>query len=425
MLPSPIAPGSFYEVELTKFAYGGEVMGRLPDGRAVFVPFALPGEKARLRLVEEKRSHARAELVEVLRPSAQRQAPACPHFGLCGGCHYQHMPYEAQLAAKTEILRDQLMRIGRLKDPPVQPAVACPHPYSYRNHVQFHLTADGRLGYYPALPGEVFAIQECHLPEAPLQDLWPQLEFEALPEIERIGLRLGAGEQVQLILEGQGSELPEFSVEDLSISAVHLSEDSYVVLAGSEFVIMQVLDRLFRVSAGSFFQVNTEMAESMVKHVLEKLPGFISLDPYTTLLDVYCGVGLFSAFLAPRVGRLIAIEAAPSAVEDFTVNLDEFENVELYQDAAENVLAQIIVQPDIILVDPPRSGLERDALEGILRLKPRLLVYVSCDPATLGRDARRLAEGGYRLEIITPFDLFPQTYHIESISFWVPAALAP
>jgi 23S rRNA (uracil1939-C5)-methyltransferase len=427
MQPSSIAPNAFYEVELTAFTYGGEAMGRLSDGRAVFVPFALPGEKARVRLVEEKRNHARAELVEVLRPSAQRQAPACLHFGMCGGCHYQHMPYEAQLVAKTEILRDQLMRIGRLKDPPVQPAVACPHPYSYRNHVQFHLTAEGLLGYYPALPaassgGEVFAIQECHLPEAPLQDLWLQLEFEAMPEIERIGLRLGSGEQVQLILEGQGSELPEFSVEDLSISAVHLSEDSCVVLAGSEFVIMQVLDRLFRVSAGSFFQVNTEMAESLVKHVLEKLPDFVNLDSQTTLLDAYCGVGLFSAFLAPRVGRLIAIEAAPSAVEDFIINLDEFENVELYEDTAGNVLSQITIQPDIILVDPPRSGLEKDALEGILRLKPSLLVYVSCDPATLGRDARRLTEGGYRLEIITPFDLFPQTYHIESISFWRPTA---
>ncbi len=422
MQTKPGAAEALYEVELTTFTYGGEVIGRLPDGRAVFVPFALPGEKVRLRLVEEKRSHARAELVEVLRPAAQRQAPACVHFGLCGGCHYQHMPYAEQLAAKTEILRDQLVRIGRLEDPPVQPAVACPHPYGYRNHVQFHLTAQGRLGYYPVGTGDVFAIQECHLPEGPLQDLWPQLDFEALPEIERIGLRLGAGEDIQLVLEGREGELPEFSVEDLSISAVHLSTDSCVVLAGSEFVTMQILDRPFRVSAGSFFQVNSEMAEAMVKHVLESVPGYVSLDPQITLLDVYCGVGLFSAFLAPHVGRLIGIEAAASAVEDFAVNLDEFENVEIYEDAAENVLAQIAVQPDIILVDPPRSGLEKSALGHILRIKPRLLVYVSCDPATLGRDARRLVEGGYRLEIITPFDLFPQTYHIESISFWTPTA---
>ena len=422
MQTKPGTGQGFYEVELTTFTYGGEVMGHLPDGRAVFVPFALPGEKVRVRLVEEKRNHAHAELVEVLRPSAQRRPPMCVHFGLCGGCHYQHMPYEAQLAAKTEILRDQLSRIGRLENPPVQPAVVCSRPYRYRNYVQFHLTADGRLGYYPALPGEVFAIQECHLPQGPLIELWPQLDFEAMPEIERIGLRLGAGEDIQLILESQEAQVPEFSVEDLSVSAVHLNADSCVVLAGSEFVIMEVLGRPFRVSAGSFFQVNSEMAEAMVKHVLERVPEFLSLDQQTTLLDVYCGVGLFSAFLAPRVGRLIGIEAAPSAAEDFTANLDEFDDVELYEDAAQNVLAQIAVQPDVILVDPPRSGLEKGALDNLLRFKPRLIVYVSCDPATLGRDARRLAEGGYRLETVTPFDLFPQTYHIESISFWVPAA---
>jgi 23S rRNA (uracil1939-C5)-methyltransferase len=410
----------FYEVDLTTFTYGGEVMGRLPDGRAVFVPFALPGEKVRVRLVDEKRNYAHAELVEVLQPATQRQPPVCVHFGLCGGCHYQHMPYEAQLAAKTGILRDQLRRIGRLESPPIQPAVACSHPYRYRNHVQFHLTEAGRLGYYPALPGKVFPIQECHLPEGPLQEIWPQLEFDALPEIERVGLRMGAGEDIQLTLESREPQAPEFAVEDLSISAVHLSADSTVVLAGSQFVVMEVLDRPFRVSAGSFFQVNTEMAEVMVKHVLERVPNFLNLDRHITLLDMYCGVGLFSAFLAPHVGRLIGIEAAPSAADDFSVNLDEFENVEIYEDVAENVLAQLNVQPDVILVDPPRSGLEKGVRENITRLKPRLLVYVSCDPATLSRDARRLVEAGYRLETITPFDLFPQTYHIESISFWVP-----
>ena len=130
-----------YEVELTSFAYGGESIGRLPDGRAVFVPFTIPGEKARLELVEEKRGFARARLLEVLEPAAERIPPRCVHFGLCGGCHYQHLPYPAQLAAKTTILRDQLERIGGLKAPVIQPAVASPQEYQYRNHVQFHLTS--------------------------------------------------------------------------------------------------------------------------------------------------------------------------------------------------------------------------------------------------------------------------------------------
>jgi 23S rRNA (uracil1939-C5)-methyltransferase len=174
------------------------------------------------------------------------------------------------------------------------------------------------------------------------------------------------------------------------------------------------IPRPFQVSAESFFRVNTPQAGVMVDHLLANLP----LTPSTTLLDVYCGVGLFSAFLAPRVGRLIGIENSPSACQDFEVNLDEFDNVEIYEAAAEDVLPALDLRPDVILVDPPRTGLGQPALDGLLGLNAPVLAYGSCDPATLARDARRLIEGGYHLRQITPFDLFPQTYHIESISFW-------
>jgi len=151
-----------------------------------------------------------------------------------------------------------------------------------------------------------------------------------------------------------------------------------------------------------------------VAHLLDRLP----LAPGVTLLDVYCGVGLFSAFLAGRVGRLIGIEVSPAACRDFAVNLDEFDNVELYEAPAEDVLPSLEVQPDIVLVDPPRAGLERRALEAILDRGPATLAYVSCDPSTLARDAARLLAGGYRLVEVTPFDLFPQTASIESISLF-------
>lgn len=389
-------------------------MGRLPDGRAVFVPFALPGETVRLRLTEEKRGHARAELLEIITPSPSRIQPPCPHFTVCGGCHYQHLPYPAQLEAKTAIFKEQLERMGHLQDPPVQPIVSSPAAYFYRNHVQYHLTPEGKLGYYKANSNQVIAIQECHLPELALNQLVPQLDIEAIPGLERVGLRLGADEDIQLILESRDPAPPEALIEELPISAVYLSPAGSLVMAGSEQLLMEVLDRRFQVSAGSFFQVNTAMAARMVDHLLAYLP----LSPTTTILDVYCGVGLFSAFLAPRVGRLIAIEASSAACSDFEVNLDEFDNVELYEAPAEAVLPHLDSKPDIILVDPPRSGLEPAALDGILALHPPLLAYVSCDPATLARDARRLSQGGYRLKHATPFDLFPQTYHIESISLW-------
>jgi 23S rRNA (uracil1939-C5)-methyltransferase len=446
-----------FNVRLEKLTYGGDAMGRLQDGRAIFVPFGLPGEHVRVLLVEEKKNFARAELLEVLEPSPQRIVPRCKHFfvplsleggeGLgvrgCGGCHYQHMPYEAQLRAKTEILRDQLQRIGKIENPPLRPMVACPDPWYYRNHVQFHLTDDGKLGYVFPLPpplhppifaganstpgekkpgenggnegGRVRAIIECHLPEPSINSTWPQLEFEPGAPLERVSLRTGADDDLMLILESEDLEAPELELE-AGISVVHLTEEDALVMAGEDHIFMQVLKRDFQVSAGSFFQVNTVMAEKMVEYLLNRLPL-----PAKTLLDVYCGVGLFSAFLAPRCERLIGIESSPSACEDFAVNLDEFDQVELYEAAAEEVIPSLVRRidnPPYVLLDPPRAGVDKRTLDGIRQLAPQVIAYVSCDPSTLARDAARLVAGGYRLVEVTPFDLFPQTYHIESISIF-------
>ncbi|MCL4562520.1 MAG: class I SAM-dependent RNA methyltransferase [Chloroflexi bacterium] len=402
-----------YEIDLTALAFGGDSLGRLPDGRAVFVPFGLPGERVRIRLVEEKRAYARGELLEVLEPSSRRIAARCPHFGECGGCHYQNLAYEDQLDAKTEILRDVLARVGGLSSPPIRPIVPAPQPWNYRNHVQFHLSAEGRLGYQAQNSHRVVPIRECHLPEGALNEVWPRLEVEPLPGLERVSLRLGQEEGVQLILESSDPQPPEFSV-DFPLSAVHLSPAGSMVLAGDEQVYLSVRDRTFCVSPGSFFQVNTLQAEAMVAHLLELLP----LTSTATVIDVYCGVGLFSAFIAPRVGRLMGVELSQAACEDFAANLDEFDNVELYQGAAEDVLPALQVRADGMVVDPPRSGLDPRALDAIAAMQPPVLVYVSCDPSTLARDAKRLLAKGYTLEQVTPFDLFPQTYHIESISLF-------
>jgi 23S rRNA (uracil1939-C5)-methyltransferase len=405
-----------FDLLLEKLTYGGDAMGRLDDGRAVFVPFGLPGERVRIRLTEEKRNFARGELLEVLEASPQRIVPRCIHFGVCGGCHYQNLPYEEQLLAKTEILCDQLMRIGKIENPPVKKMVASLNPWNYRNQVQFHLTKDGRLGYVGAGTTSaqgIIPIIECHLPEASINSLWPQLEFEPEVNIERVSLRAGNDEDLMLVLESDSPEPPELEIE-AGISIVHVYEDNPVVIAGNDYIVIRVLDRDFRVSAVSFFQVNTIMAEKMVHHLLANL----SLSPSINLLDVYCGVGLFSAFLAPKCKTLIGIESSEPACEDFTFNLDEFDNVELYMGTAEDVISHLEAKPDVVLVDPPRAGLEKRVLDGILKLNPRVIAYVSCDPSTLARDAGRLINGGYQLKNVTPFDLFPQTYHIESISLF-------
>jgi 23S rRNA (uracil1939-C5)-methyltransferase len=243
------------------------------------------------------------------------------------------------------------------------------------------------------------------------------LDIEPLTDLLRVGLRVGMDEETMLVLESRTDEAFDFNV-DIPIVALQLGPEQTHILSDRFYLEMAILDRAFRVSGDSFFQVNTPMAAAMVEHLLAHLP----LTSESTVLDIYCGVGLFSAFLAPEVGRLIGIESSPSAAEDFTVNLDEFDHVEIYQAAAEEVLPDLDVQADVILVDPPRAGLDREVLDAILNLNPPVLAYVSCDPATLARDAKRLSAGGYTLKQVTPFDLFPQTYHIESISFWEKAS---
>ena len=404
------------ELLLEKLTYGGDAMGRLEDSRAVFVPFGLPGESVRIQLREEKRNFARGELVEILEASPLRILPRCKHFSVCGGCHYQHLPYEEQLKAKTDILRDQLMRIGKIENPPVQGMVASPSPWNYRNHVQFHLTKEGKLGYVQAQLPKVFAVQECHLPEGSINSFWPQLEFDPDTNIDRVSIRSGRDEDLMLVLESDFPESPELEIE-ADVSVAHVFEDNTLVIAGNDHVVISVLDHDFRVSAASFFQVNTMMAEKMVHHLLANLP----VTQSSTVLDVYCGAGLFSAFFAPKCERILGIESSPSACEDFAFNLDEFDNVELYEGLAEEILPNLVRHVENVtyaIVDPPRAGLEKRVVDEMLKLSPNVIAYVSCDPSTLARDAARLSTGGYKLKDVTPFDLFPQTYHIESISLF-------
>lgn len=401
-----------YDIDFTTFTYGGDTLGRLPDGRAVFVPFVLPGERARIRLVEDKRNFARGEVVELLQPSPDRITPRCVHFARCGGCHYQHLPIQRQLEVKQSVLRDQLTRIAGIAEPPVRPIQPSPLAWNYRNVLQFHLSAEGKLGFQAAGGAGVMPVQECHLPLEAIAQVWPQLDLEPVPGLERVALRAGAEDDLMLVLESQELQAPELSVEELPLSVVHLGPAGPLVLAGSDALLMQVMGRVFRVSAASFFQVNLPVAEAMLQHVLSLLPE----TPGQTILDLYCGVGLFSAFLAPRAARLIGVELSESACNDFAANLDEFDNVELYQGAAGDVLPGLKLRPDAVVVDPPRAGLEKPALDALLTLRSPRLVYVSCDPSTLARDIKRLLAGGYRLTQATPFDMFPQTYHMETIA---------
>jgi len=401
-------------INMDKSVFGGDSLGRMPDGRAIFVPFALPGETVRVEILEEKKRFARGKLIEIIEESPDRIKPHCRHFGACGGCQYQQLTYTKQLTLKEAILKDQFQRIGKINDPPIQPIVSSPQPMNYRNTVQFHLGQQGELGYIHADGEHLLPIQECHLPQVAINKLWPLLQLESGSGLYRLGIRQDSYNALMLIMEGDDPHPPEFSL-DIPASAVYTPPDApLTVLAGDDHLTYSLLDCHFRVSARSFFQVNNQVAEKMIQYLLDNL----MLNKKTRALELYAGVGLFSAFIAKEVGHLTAVESSGSACHDFTINLADYDNVVLYEAEAEKALPALKASFDLMLVDPPRAGLTPVVHDAIKFLQPQQIAYISCDPATLARDARKLLHNDYRLVSVTPFDQFPQTAHIESISIF-------
>jgi 23S rRNA (uracil1939-C5)-methyltransferase len=409
-----------FELQLAGHAYGGEAFGRAPDGRMVFVAYTIPGERVRVAPLDVHQHWGRARVVDVLEPSPDRVRPRCKHFGSCGGCHYQHISYPAQVVAKADIVRSQLERLGKFVDPPVAATVASPSPWRTRNNMRFRLDSDGRLCFvgegHPsteAASAPLIPIDECYLPEQALDALWQRLDLESISGLEEVSVRLGANGQQMVVLHATSLADIEFSL-DLPASVVWADPQGAQVLAGDGSFLIEVMNRTFRVSALSFFQVHTQLSRELVRLCMDAL----QVDTTDIIFDLYAGVGLFSRFIAEAGASIVAIEQSPWACTDFEVNLEAFDAVELYEASVEAALSSIPQQPTSIVVDPPRTGLGRQVLQAILARSPSCLVYVSCDPSTLARDGRFLADDGYHLELVTPVDMFPQTFHIETVSVW-------
>ncbi len=406
-----------FELHLTDMAHGGDALGR-HEGKVIFVPYAMPGEEALVEIVEDKGRYARGRLVEILSPSPQRVDPPCPHFGpgKCGGCQWQHIAYQAQLEFKAAVVGDQLARLGRLPDVPLKMKRPIPStsPWHYRNHVQFSISDDGRLGFVSAKGRRVETIEVCYLLHPLLEELFTALDLE-LPGLARLSLRAGVNTGDQMMIFETHDDLPPALESDLPVSCVLLLSDGTPVnLIGSNHITEMVAGRRFHISATSFFQVNTAAAEELVRVVGE----YLAPTSEETLLDAYCGVGMFALSLADKVGHVIGIEEDEGAVADARLNASELTNVEFIEGSVETSLPQLDRPIDLAVLDPPRQGCKPEALRALVELAPRRIVYVSCDPATLARDARRLAEGGYQLVEVQPVDMFPQTYHVESVALW-------
>ena len=409
-------------LDLTGMAHGGSAIGR-HEGRAIFVPYGIPGEQIRVRIVQDKGRFAIAEMVDIITPSPDRVQPPCPYFeeGRCGGCQFQSIDYARQLTLKQQIVRDQLVRLGGLPDVLVHPTLASPASYAYRSHATFHVASSGQLGFIKTDHRTVLPVDDCLLLSPALHDSFVDFRNQHFTRGARIRFQAGSDDQpIHFTMGAVMDDVSEPLVDKPSQRTSHKGNRSNAASPipntsdkpSSGEVYYTIKDRTFRCSAGSFFQVNLAQAEKLVDLVLERL----NLRGTENILDLYSGVGLFTAFLAKQAKHVSGIELFAPAVEDASVNLSEYENIDLYVGKIESILTRLTDHYTAAVVDPPRAGMDAPALDALITVQPSQIVYVSCDPATLARDAKRLSAAGYSLRDVQPVDMFPQTYHIECVA---------
>lgn len=402
---------------MEQITYTGAALAR-HEGRVIFVPYALPGERVHVRVPDGNKQWSEAALLEILEPSAERVEPPCPHFGpgKCSGCQMQHASYEAQLRYKQAVVREQFQRIGKIADAPVLPCLGMAEPWHYRNHVQLRATPDG-LGFVQADNQGIYPLDLCLLMNEALQPMFEAVKGRAWPGVERLLLRGSrrTGEQLAII-EGKGAQALAVALPESSAVVQRAGHEGLRVLRGRAHYHEQVGGRIWRIHANSFFQVNTEQAEQLLATVWE-LAG--PLRGTETVVDGYAGVGLFGISLAPQVGRVFLVESHPTAVADAHYHAAGQANIKVVPGTTETILprwSRYGPPPDLVLLDPPRAGCKAAVLQALGEMRVPTIIYVACDPTTQARDIRQLLDRGYTLEVVQPVDLFPQTYHIESVA---------
>jgi 23S rRNA (uracil1939-C5)-methyltransferase len=414
-----------FELTIDSIGNGGAGVG-INRKRPVFVPYTIPGERVIARPVDVGERHTIAEGVKLLDASADRVYPVCPHFGpqRCGRCQWQHIAYDAQLLLKQDILADQLGRLGGLSDREIEAAlrqtIPSPEQWAYNYHMTFSVTEDLQLAFPGAaqtfnLPGKLlYPIEVCHILHPDLLELYQQLDLE-LKDIKRVKLQIGSDGERMIILSLMQDDAPELETDLPASINVILPDNEPMNLIGDSHSRYIVGERTLRVTAGSSFRANV----AQIPNLIATVESLLDLHGDETLLDLYAGVGVFSAFLAPKVSLVTLAESYPPAVTDADENLQEFDNVDVIEGSVEEILATLEETADVVIVDPPGRGLSKDAIDGLVATQAKRIVYVSDDPATLARDAKRLTQQGYRLAVAQPLDSAPQTYYFDTVSLFL------
>lgn len=450
---APVPKHGEIELDILDLAYGGKGVAKV-DNFVVFVAGAVPGDRVRARIVKRQKNHAEAETVEVLRPSPDRVAAPCPLFGRCGGCSWQNLPYSVQLAHKHKQAEEALAHLGKVRPETILPIVPSPAEWRYRNKMDFTFGTNDRgetvLGFHrPGMFWQIVEVSACLLQPEPLDRLLAALTGW----VKRKGLTayrqkthsgflrhfilrhsVASGEVVAVLLTNAG-ELPdkEEMIDELRAACPELKGfvwgrhtsmadfarmEEEVWRWGEPWTFEKLEGLSFRVSPLSFFQVNTRAAEKLygvVRDLLGEDAGS------ARLLDAYCGTGSIGLFCAGKVGEIVGVEIVRDAIWDARENAarNGVRNCTFIagdmREALDLALKTSPLPFDRVIMDPPRGGMDKRALKGLLEIGAPVLIYVSCNPATLARDLLAITDAGYRPVVMQPVDLFPQTYHIEIV----------
>jgi 23S rRNA (uracil1939-C5)-methyltransferase len=374
-------------LSIEKLVYGGEGLARL-EGKVVLIPYVAPGETVRAEVERVKNDLFRGRLLEVLSPAASRVPAPCSYFQRCGGCHYQHLDYATEVQQKIAAFREVLRRVGKI-DFPDDIAVLTAEPWQYRNRIQLHFER-GALGYFEHGSRRLCPIESCPIASPALNSAIATLNARSA----QLSSFTGA---IELFTNETDVQVNVFERVPRGIYSIF---ESIGTSGPIEY-------QGFRVSRNSFFQINRFLIDRLVECAVADHQG-------DSALDLYAGVGLFSKALTSGFREVIAVESGHSAFRDLVHNLGD--RVSGQNTTVEEYLARLQNRPDVILADPPRAGLTKHVVADLARLQAPCLVIVSCDPATLARDLQGLVAGGYRIDKITLVDLFPRTFHLETVA---------
>ncbi|MDR0839848.1 MAG: 23S rRNA (uracil(1939)-C(5))-methyltransferase RlmD [Christensenellaceae bacterium] len=443
---TPVQKNEDISLHIDSLTAQGQGIGKV-DGFAMFVPQALPGEDVDAHVIKVHTGYGIAKLKAVRNPSPNRAAPRCPVYAQCGGCTLQHVRYEAQLAAKHAQVQDAIRRLGGFTDVKVEPVLGMTEPWRYRNKGSFPLGSGGSgvvMGFYAPHSHRIVPMEDCPIQDArgiaaacAVRDWAEQYGIAPYDEATQRGdlrhvMARTSAQGVMAVIVTTG-KLPQRDalvanlkkrVPDLACVLHNINRTASNVILGGEYALVYGAARLetnigglrFDVSAQSFLQVNPTQTEALYQTVLS----FLNLNGEETVADVYCGIGAISLLLAKAAKKVIGIDNVAEAVEDARRNAaqNDIRNAEFICGNAEDALPALVAQGaalQAIVVDPPRKGCEQAALQAILRSGAKRVVYVSCDPATLARDCRILADGGLRIARVQPVDMFPHTGHVETV----------